>query len=82
MPGPPSRFEGLTIPHYRPASLGLENPFALAIWVGAWTVGNRMDRRYRVCAGRLWVLAGRLGLDHGDNEATERGGDSQVDRRI
>lgn len=46
---------GRTIPHYRPASYDAGNPFALAIWLGAWTPGGPMDSRYRVSAGRLWV---------------------------
>jgi len=43
------------MPHYRPASIAAENPFALAIWLGAWTQGGRLDSRYCVSAGRLWV---------------------------
>jgi len=57
----PTRWEGLTIPHYRPAGLGAFNPFALAIWLGAWTPGGKLDPRYRVRAGRLWVMIAETG---------------------
>lgn len=42
------------MPHYRPMRDG-GNPFALAIWLGAWVVGGKFHRDYRIALGRLWV---------------------------
>lgn len=49
--------EGSRIPRYRPASKNdCSNPWALAIWLGAFVVQEVLHPDYRIVGGRLWVV--------------------------